>query len=75
MLTHHPAKPYDLAAPAGVRGAHAVIEQQVRIGPRRQGGQLLDQLDGFEQQMRRAIAPGFPQQHDGCSSLCQHQLA
>jgi hypothetical protein len=38
-----------------------VGDEHVHLGPRRQRGQLLQELGGLEQQMRRAIAPRLPQ--------------
>jgi hypothetical protein len=44
-----------------MRGEDPVIEQQVDRGPRSDRGELLQQLDGLEQKMRRAIAPHRPE--------------
>jgi len=47
----------DLRAPARTRGEEAVIQEQVDRGPGNEGRQLLQEFDGLEEEMRRAIAP------------------
>jgi len=42
-----------------MRGKHAVVEEQLHLGPWGQGRQLLEELDRLEEQMRRAVAPGL----------------
>ena len=46
-----------VAAPAGMRGQDAVVEEQVDHGPGWESRQLVHELDGLEEQGRRAIAP------------------
>jgi hypothetical protein len=38
-----------------MRGQGAVVEQQIYRGPRCEGRELIEELDGLEEQMRRAI--------------------
>jgi hypothetical protein len=47
----------DEGSPAGCRGEHAVISDEVESGRRNQGCQLLDQLEGFEDDVVGAVAP------------------
>jgi hypothetical protein len=47
----------DLRAPARVRGEDAVIQEQVDRGAGNDGGELLHELDGLEEQVGGAIAP------------------
>jgi hypothetical protein len=37
---------------------HAVVEEQVDLGPGRQCGQLREELEGLEDEVRGPIAPG-----------------
>ena len=48
----------DVLAPARMRREHAVVDQQVDLGPGRQRGQLRQELEGLEHEVRRPIAPG-----------------
>jgi hypothetical protein len=41
-----------------VWGEDAVVEEKVDLGPRRQGRQLRQELERFEEQVRRPVAPG-----------------
>ncbi len=45
------------AAPAGVRGEDPVVEDEVDAGARSQGGELFEELQGFEEQVARAVGP------------------
>ncbi|HWN90403.1 MAG TPA: hypothetical protein VNQ15_03300, partial [Verrucomicrobiae bacterium] len=47
----------DLRAPARPRGEEAVIQKQVHRGTGNDGRKLLQQCDGLEEEVRRAIAP------------------
>jgi hypothetical protein len=47
--------PYDLATPARMRRQHAVVEQQVDLGPGRQRSELRQELQGLEHQAGRPI--------------------
>ena len=47
----------DLRAPARTRAEDAVIQEQVHRGPGNEGRQLLQEFDGLEEEVRRAIAP------------------
>ena len=47
----------DLRAPARTRGEDAVIQEQVHRGPGNEGCRLLQEFDGLEEEVRRAIAP------------------
>ena len=43
---------HDLWAPARIWCEHAVVEEQVDLGPGRQGGQLREELEGLEDEVR-----------------------
>jgi hypothetical protein len=47
----------DLPAPASPRGEEAVIHKQVDRGPGNDGGELLQEFDGLEEEVGRSIAP------------------
>jgi hypothetical protein len=47
----------DVRAPPSMRGEEAVIQNQVDRGSRDDGRELLQEFDGLEEQVRRAIAP------------------
>jgi len=47
----------DLGAPAGAGGEDAVVEQQVHPRTGDEGSQLLEELDGLEEEVGGAIAP------------------
>jgi hypothetical protein len=40
-----------------MRGEDAVIQEQVHRGPRDDGRELLQEFDGLEEEVRRAVAP------------------
>ena len=48
----------NVPAPAGMRGQHAVIDQQIDRRAGRDGRELLQQLHGVEQQVGGAVPPG-----------------
>ena len=52
---------HDLVAPGGARGQVGVIVQQVGARRTDQGGQLLDELEGLEDQVGRAVRIGAAQ--------------
>ena len=47
----------DVRAPARPRGEDAVIQQQIHCGARNEGGELLEEFDGLEEEVRCAITP------------------
>ncbi len=46
-----------------MRGQDPMVDEQIDLWPRRQGGQLLQELDGLKEQMGGPIAPGRLQLH------------
>jgi hypothetical protein len=63
-LGRRPTIAHDLAAPARMRRKHPVVNDQVDLGPGRQRGQLREELEGLEHEVRCPIAPA-PLQLDG----------
>ena len=57
-LRCRPAIAHDPRAPARMRREHAVVEEQVDLGPGGERGQLRKELEGLEHQVGRPIAPG-----------------
>jgi hypothetical protein len=48
----------DVRAPARPRGEDAVIQKQIHGGAGNEGRELLQEFDGLEEEVRRAITPG-----------------
>ena len=63
-LGRRPTIAHDLAAPARMRRKHPAVNDQVDLGPGRQRGQLREELEGLEHEVRCPIAPA-PLQLDG----------
>jgi len=61
------SKAHHALTPGRVRGQHAVVENQMRLGPRCERRQPLKQFKRLKQQMRRAVAPGLPQLDQGAA--------
>jgi hypothetical protein len=61
---HRAAGADDLCASAGMRGPGAVVAQRINRGSRCEGRELLEALDGLEQQMRRAVTTGGLARHE-----------
>src|SRR5947208_9292894 len=70
---------HDQLPPSGVRGEHAVIDDEVDPGVWRQGGELLEEFERLEEEVHRAVVPlGLQRDEDaavGCEPLLRNRWA
>ena len=53
------------AAPAGVRREDPVVEHRIDAGAGGQGGELFEELEGFEEEVAGAVGPLAFELHEG----------
>lgn len=66
-------RPDHVASPRRPGRQHAVVQEQVDAGPRRDDRQALQKLHGLEHDVRRAIRPRMPQAQHGLTVACHPQ--